>query len=142
MPPSPTSLTGSGVVTPLPRREDGRIVHCVSVSQYCACRRFLSPSARAPLADRRRPLNSPPPGFKLGRLTIPPAVVFAFCGYGARSNWERFEMLYSDGPRAMRAWLRDGWKADDAHLEFDAEGRQKGRKGEDMRELLAAFGPQ
>jgi hypothetical protein len=38
-PSSPTSPgSGSGSVTPLPQREDGRIVHCISVSQYCASR--------------------------------------------------------------------------------------------------------
>lgn len=78
-------------------------------------------------------------GFKLGRLTIPPAVVLAFCGYGAQSNWERFEILYRQGPKAMKAWLRLGWKEDASHLEFEAIGKEKGAKGEAMRLNLASF---
>lgn len=35
-PPS-SPISSSGVVTPLPKREDGRTVHCISVSQYCEC---------------------------------------------------------------------------------------------------------
>jgi hypothetical protein len=100
-----------------------------------------SPLDRPDLTSRPDTLLA---GFKLGRLTIPPAVVLAFCGYGACTNWDRFERLYRQGPRAMKDWLRSGWRADAdvGQDDFDAVGRLRGRKGEDMRQLLAAFATQ
>ena len=78
--------------------------------------------------------------FKLGRLTLPPALVLSFCGYGKASNWERFEKLHTAGPAAMSAWLKGGWKETDpdAMDEF-AAGKPLGEKGERMRENLMAF---
>lgn len=41
----------------------------------------------------------------------------------------------------MKDWLRAGWRADSnsGQDDFEAVGRLRGRKGEDMRQLLAAF---
>lgn len=72
-------------------------------------------------------------------MTIPPAVALAFSGFGAFSNWERFERLHKKGPKAMRDWLKDGWKEEPEALLFEKEGKTLGQKGETMRDAWAAF---
>ncbi|KAL7415350.1 hypothetical protein BDY24DRAFT_382617 [Mrakia frigida] len=122
---SDASPSHSGTATPItPRvapRADGAIVHCISVSTYC---------------------------FKLGRLTIPPAVALSFCGYGKDSNWARTEELFlskdgkSSSPKRAREWLKEGWKLEEPSIleEFEAKGKRLGQKGEAMRAALASFG--
>jgi hypothetical protein len=75
-------------------------------------------------------------------MTIPPAVALAFCGFGASSNWDRFEHLHKQkqATKAMRDWLKEGWKEEPEALMFDKEGRTLGQKGEEMRTSLGAFG--
>ncbi|CAL1701536.1 unnamed protein product [Somion occarium] len=63
-------------------RADGTVLHCVAISRYC---------------------------FKLGRLTVPPAVALAACGFGAdRSNWTRSAAMQANGE--LRRFLEGGWK--------------------------------
>jgi hypothetical protein len=73
-------------------------------------------------------------------MTIPPAVALSFCGFSSASNWDRFERLHRQGPKAMRDWLKEGWKEEPEALMFDKEGRTLGQKGEEMRTSLGAFG--
>lgn len=63
-------------------RPDGTILHCVAISRYC---------------------------FKLGRLTVPPRVALAICGFGIdRSNWIRSASMQTHGD--LRRFLEGGWR--------------------------------
>lgn len=63
-------------------RPDGTILHCVAVSRYC---------------------------FKLGRLTVPPRIALAICGFGNdRSNWIRSASMHAHGD--LKRFLEGGWR--------------------------------
>jgi len=63
-------------------------VHCVSVSSYC---------------------------FKIGRVTVPPRIVLASCGFGNpdKGRWERVEKMRKEG--TIKDFLRGGWKTDEGN---------------------------
>jgi len=65
-------------------RDDGTILHCVAISRYC---------------------------FKMGRITVPPRVVLAVCGFGSdRNNWIRSASMKSQGQ--LRQFLEGGWRSE------------------------------
>ncbi|KIY69912.1 hypothetical protein CYLTODRAFT_208692 [Cylindrobasidium torrendii FP15055 ss-10] len=61
---------------------DGAKVYCVSVAQMC---------------------------FKIGRITIPPALVLTLSGLNARANPQAYERLVGMGD-GLKAFLTGGWK--------------------------------
>ncbi|CAE6441347.1 unnamed protein product [Rhizoctonia solani] len=70
---------------------DGALIHCIAVSTYC---------------------------FKHGRITVPPKVVLAMCGFsltevGDKSNWTNANMLRDRRSARISDFLRGGWKSED-----------------------------
>lgn len=59
---------------------------------------------------------------------------------GKPSNWARTDALLSQAKpkgstKAAREWLKEGWKLEvpSPLEEFEAEGKERGRRGEEMR---------
>ncbi|KAH7335789.1 hypothetical protein B0J17DRAFT_616854 [Rhizoctonia solani] len=70
---------------------DGALIHCIAVSTYC---------------------------FKHGRITVPPQVVLAMCGFsltevGDKSNWTNANALRDRRSAGISDFLRGGWKSED-----------------------------
>ncbi|CAE6449335.1 hypothetical protein ACGC1H_000200 [Rhizoctonia solani] len=70
--------------------EDGALIHCIAVSTYC---------------------------FKHGRITVPPRVVLAMCGFslteaGDKSNWTNANILRDRRSVRISDFLRGGWKSE------------------------------
>lgn len=112
----------SGTSSPAPGRKavttrlDGGLVHTVAVSTFCC---------------------------KIGRLTIPPAVVLSACAYGTEADYKRYLALQKQGPKAMVKYLKGGWKEDPdavaAVERFAAQGKATGDQGEAMRQILEQY---
>ncbi|KAL7415349.1 hypothetical protein BDY24DRAFT_382616 [Mrakia frigida] len=117
LPPSPSFLHAprpplSRSNTPLPpTRSDGATVHAVSVSAHC---------------------------FKIGRLTLQPALVLSYCGFGKEANWIRSLALVKAGKLQSCEFLRGGWKQEIGLME-EFDGRRNGAKGEILRDTLSQF---
>ncbi|KAB5590484.1 hypothetical protein CTheo_6066 [Ceratobasidium theobromae] len=71
--------------------DDGALIHCIAVSTYC---------------------------FKHGRLTVPPKVALAMCGFtstevGDRSNWANANRLRDRRSSRIADFYRGGWKTEE-----------------------------
>ncbi|KAJ1300415.1 hypothetical protein OPQ81_005235 [Rhizoctonia solani] len=69
--------------------DDGALIHCIAVSTYC---------------------------FKHGRITVPPRVVLAMCGFslteaGDTSNWTNANSVRDRHSAHISDFLRGGWKS-------------------------------
>ncbi|KAJ7723094.1 hypothetical protein DFH07DRAFT_856206 [Mycena maculata] len=79
-------------------REDGTVLHCIAISRYC---------------------------FKMGSLTVPPAVALGTCGFGTgAANWARSAGLQQAGK--LRNFLRGGWRDHNLDLSDFEEARVAG----------------
>jgi hypothetical protein len=111
--PAPGRRTAAVAAT---TRLDGGLVHTVAVSTFCC---------------------------KIGRLTIPPAVVLSACAYGTEADHARYLALQKQGPKAMVKYLKGGWKDDPdavaAVERFAAQGKAAGDQGEAMRRILEQY---
>ncbi|KAF8745900.1 Capsule polysaccharide biosynthesis protein, partial [Rhizoctonia solani] len=95
--------------------DDGALIHCIAVSTYC---------------------------FKHGRITVPPRVVLAMCGFsldeaGDKSNWTKANTLRDRHSARISDFLRGGWKSEDNKFwevgpKVDAE---RARRVADLRKL-------
>ncbi|CAE6358263.1 unnamed protein product [Rhizoctonia solani] len=70
--------------------DDGALIHCIAVSTYC---------------------------FKHGRITVPPRIVLAMCGFsltevGDKSNWTNANLLRDRRSVRVSDFLRGGWKSE------------------------------
>lgn len=75
--------------------------------------------------------------WKVGRRTIPPAVVLSFNGYGKAANWARTEKLIKGGRKATAKWLTEGWKEEEGVLEeFEAEGKRRAEELKGWRAVM------
>ncbi|CAE7085804.1 unnamed protein product [Rhizoctonia solani] len=71
--------------------DDGALIHCIAVSTYC---------------------------FKHGRITVPPRVVLAMCGFsltevGDENNWTSANALRDRRSYRISDFLRGGWKSEE-----------------------------
>ncbi|CEL58632.1 hypothetical protein RSOLAG1IB_08694 [Rhizoctonia solani AG-1 IB] len=95
--------------------DDGALIHCIAVSTYC---------------------------FKHGRITVPPKVVLAMCGFslteaGDKNNWTNANVLRDRRSARISDFLRGGWKSEDntfweASPKVDAE---RTRRVADLKKL-------
>ncbi|KAJ3483365.1 hypothetical protein NLI96_g6374 [Meripilus lineatus] len=80
--PTPHSALSLPKADPKATRPDGTRLHCLAISRYC---------------------------FKIGRLTVPPRIAMAICGFGPdRSNWLRSASMQEEG--TLRMFLEGGWR--------------------------------
>ncbi|CAE6537903.1 unnamed protein product [Rhizoctonia solani] len=95
--------------------DDGALIHCIAVSTYC---------------------------FKHGRITVPPRVVLAMCGFsltevGNKSNWTNANAVRDRRSVRISDFLRGGWKSEsdkfwEASPKVEAE---RARRVADLKKL-------
>ncbi|CAE6484353.1 unnamed protein product [Rhizoctonia solani] len=95
--------------------DDGALIHCIAVSTYC---------------------------FKHGRVTVPPRVVLAMCGFsltegGDKSNWTNANAMRDRRSTRISDFLRGGWKSEEnkfweSSVKVEAE---RARRAADLQKL-------
>ena len=86
---------------------DGAKVYCVAVSQLC---------------------------FKIGRITVPPALVFALSGLGSTDSYAR---LRSMGKR-LKPFLSGGWKEEEKWWQGEGDVERVRRERLEVMERIQA----
>ncbi|KAG9119116.1 hypothetical protein FRC07_006026 [Ceratobasidium sp. 392] len=109
--PSSNTVPAPGLRT---HDDDGALIHCVAVSTLCA---------------------------RHGRVTIPPNVAFAMCGFsfskpGSDENWKKATTLRAEGPEAVQQFLRGGWNTGEAWWEPSEEVESERKRRVELLSLL------